>query len=144
MTGFVTQPGLPELPDFHGQQACLNLDPGLFFADSPGVEAARARDLASVCNECPVVAQCLEYALANAVEGVWAGTTTAQRRRLRKRARVNSQQQRAQQHRATVRDLARKGHTSAQIIATTGIHEQTVWRTLRAMASEGATEQQVA
>lgn len=134
------------LPDFGGQQACLQVDPELFFPDQPGQEQFRAKELQSLCTQCPVVTQCLEYALANTVSGVWAATTTAQRRKLRKRAgSTNPQQQRAARDRATVQDLARKGLTSRQIIDQTGLHEQTVWRALRAMpTSQSATTSRVA
>jgi WhiB family redox-sensing transcriptional regulator len=38
-----------------------------------------------VCTECPVMDQCLEFALAtNQEAGVWGGTTEDERRRLRK------------------------------------------------------------
>lgn len=134
MTGFGAKSGLPELPDFGGRQICAKVDPELFFADSAGVEAARAKDLAGLCASCPVKDLCLEYAVEHAVEGIWAGTTTAQRRAMRRRAKktLNEQQRRSRENRATVHALAEKGLTARQIVDQTGIHEQTVWRALRA------------
>lgn len=129
-----------DLPDFEGRQACLQVDPDLFFPDQPGQEQFRAKEVRDLCGACPVVEACLEYALATSVSGVWAGTTTAQRRQMRRRARVttNPQQQRLVENRRTVRDLTRKGLTAAQIVAQTGIHEQTVWRVRRAMDQPAA------
>ncbi len=36
------------------------------------------------CNQCSVRAECLEYALASMEYGIWGGTTTYQRRQLRR------------------------------------------------------------
>ena len=138
MTG--PQRRLDDLPDFEGRQACLQVDPELFFPSQAGQEQYRAREVADLCGGCPVAEACLEYALAHSVEGIWAGTTTAQRRRLRRRAQVpNAQQQRLQAARRTVTHLHRKGCTPAQIIAQTGLHEQTVWRILRRLDTADST-----
>ncbi|MDT0418857.1 WhiB family transcriptional regulator [Streptomyces sp. DSM 41982] len=63
-----------------------DVDPDLFFprveTKKDQVGAARA-----LCGECPVARQCLRWALARPeLTGVWAGTTTAQRRHLRAEA----------------------------------------------------------
>ena len=69
--------------------SCRGMDPDLFFPSSSGeVKAAKA-----VCAACPVRAECLEYALANAERlGVWGGTSERERGRLRRsqRAKVTS------------------------------------------------------
>lgn len=36
----------------------------------------------SICNACPVLAECLGYALAHDVKGIWAGTNTNQRTKM--------------------------------------------------------------
>ena len=130
MTG--PQRHLDDLPDFKGQQACLQVDPELFFPSQPGQEQYRAREVADLCGGCPVAGACLEYALTNSVEGIWAGTTTAQRRRMRRRAQAPTpQQQRLAVATDAVTHLHRQGCSPAQIIAQTGLHEHTVWRILR-------------
>ena len=50
---------------------------------SPLVQAQlRAK---AVCAQCPVAAECLDYAMAEpSLEGVWGGTIERERRRLRK------------------------------------------------------------
>ena len=60
----------------------------VFFPDSE--TAARAKWAAEqFCDRCPVWAQCLSYAIDAAPFGLWAGTTSEQRRKLaRKRERV--------------------------------------------------------
>jgi len=47
----------------------------LFFSDIPG-DADRALAL---CSGCPIQKQCLEIALQNNEEGIWGGTTHAER-----------------------------------------------------------------
>ena len=58
---------------------CRGLSPTIFFpSDGPGVEAARR-----YCDECPVSADCLAYALDNHIEhGVWGGASERARRRM--------------------------------------------------------------
>ncbi|WP_435199525.1 WhiB family transcriptional regulator [Janibacter sp. GS2] len=121
------------LPDFGGQQPCLQVDPELFFPDSPGIEPQRAKELQPLCGSCPVASSCLEFALTNSVTGVWAGTSTSERRQMRRAANIqaNGQQRRATSNRAAVEDLTRKGLSSGQIIAQTGLHEQFVYRVRR-------------
>lgn len=61
------------------QGACNGLDPAVFYPDSE-----EASDLAkSICAECPVRVNCLEYALAiREKDGVWGGATDKERRKI--------------------------------------------------------------
>lgn len=36
------------------------------------------------CNGCKIITECLDYALRNDVSGVWGGTTTGERRMMRR------------------------------------------------------------
>lgn len=56
----------------------------------PTSTARQARIAVEVCGPCPVSADCLAHALSSptAVEGVWGGTTEAERRALRKQAQT--------------------------------------------------------
>lgn len=65
---------------------CRNYPPALFFpSDGVGVDRAR-----KICVDCPVIEQCLEYALDERIEhGVWGGCSERERRRILKRRRVN-------------------------------------------------------
>lgn len=58
---------------------CRDLPPETFFpSDGVGVEVARR-----ICADCPVKAECLEYALYNRIEhGVWGGASERERRRI--------------------------------------------------------------
>lgn len=70
----------PRDPAWRTQGRCLALDPTTFFPDAPDqVEAA-----VTACRACPVAGTCLATALATGEsEGVWGGTTPAERRAMR-------------------------------------------------------------
>jgi WhiB family redox-sensing transcriptional regulator len=63
---------------------CRGIDPAEFFpSDGLGVDRARR-----VCDDCPVKAECLEYALEYRIEhGVWGGASERERRRILRRRR---------------------------------------------------------
>ena len=64
--------------------SCRHYPPAAFFpSDGVGVDAAR-----KICAECPVEAECLEYALVQRIDhGVWGGCSERERRRILKRRR---------------------------------------------------------
>jgi WhiB family redox-sensing transcriptional regulator len=64
---------------------CRSLSPGEFFpSDGVGVDQAR-----KVCAECPVKAECLDYALTYRIDhGVWGGCSERERRRLLRSRRL--------------------------------------------------------
>jgi WhiB family transcriptional regulator, redox-sensing transcriptional regulator len=69
--------------DWRTLAACLDADPDLFFPPgAPGTEgsAKQVEQARSVCRACPVTTPCLTFAIATRQgEGVWAGTTPAER-----------------------------------------------------------------
>lgn len=62
--------------------ACRELERDLFF---PSAEDDGVMAVAAICRSCPVRATCLAYALRHREPGLWAGTTSHQRRKLRRR-----------------------------------------------------------
>ena len=63
------------------QANCLGVDPDLFFPE----RGASTREAKSVCCNCEVRADCLEYALVNGEKfGIWGGLSERERRRLRR------------------------------------------------------------
>jgi WhiB family redox-sensing transcriptional regulator len=67
--------------DWQVMARCSEVDPEIFFPERGGSSKA-AR---SVCAQCNVRSQCLEYALNNKEQfGIWGGTSERERRRLRK------------------------------------------------------------
>lgn len=74
------------MPDWSSDAACLTIDPETFFPHGEGQTAwpriARAKE---ICQECPVLVVCLEFALAtNAQYGIWGGTTARERKLVRR------------------------------------------------------------
>jgi len=60
---------------------CASTDPDLFFADTYK-DIERVYD---VCVMCPIIEECLTYAVANEPEfGIWAATSPRKRRLMRK------------------------------------------------------------
>jgi WhiB family transcriptional regulator, redox-sensing transcriptional regulator len=64
---------------------CVGVDTDLFFPDSSVQEQSIVKAMTKMCHQCPIYFECLEYALAVKVDGIWAGTTPAERKRLRKK-----------------------------------------------------------
>lgn len=81
--------------------SCRAADPGLFFPlgdDSRGDDALEDEVVGYLrefyCDACPVRKACHDYALANEKHGVWAGTTSRDRRRLRAAAKRGAEMER--------------------------------------------------
>ena len=79
---------MPTYDDWRHRAACRDQDPELFFPVSEMGPGARQTEQAkAVCARCPVRAECLEYALDNALDhGIYGGMTESERRTLRRRA----------------------------------------------------------
>lgn len=75
-----------DMERWRDRAACLNTDPDRFFpAGNTGEALDQIRAAKAVCQQCPVTAPCLEYALrTNQESGVWGGRDEVERRRLRK------------------------------------------------------------
>ncbi|MGY6019931.1 WhiB family transcriptional regulator [Streptomyces spinosirectus] len=69
-------------PPWHERAACLGQDPELFFpVGDRGPALVQIDEAKAVCRRCPVVEQCLRWALnAGQVDGIWGGTTESERR----------------------------------------------------------------
>src|SRR5882672_6728508 len=61
--------------DWRDRAACRDQDPELFFPQNREFSAAY-RAAKQVCDVCPVISQCLEFAIDHCCEGVWGGTST--------------------------------------------------------------------
>ena len=74
----ITQP-----PEWMTAGLCAQVDPELFYPERGGSTTAAKQ----VCTGCPVLAECLAYALANDERfGVWGGTSERERRRIKHHA----------------------------------------------------------
>jgi WhiB family transcriptional regulator, redox-sensing transcriptional regulator len=61
---------------------CREMDPAVFFPDHDRWAEERAK---AICVDCPVRAQCMDYAIVNRELGIWGGTTERDRRRIEDR-----------------------------------------------------------
>ncbi|TMZ53965.1 WhiB family transcriptional regulator [Klebsiella pneumoniae] len=63
-------------------------DPDAWHPDDETSTAHRTEHARHICRSCPAAEACLDYALRHPwVTGIWADTTTAQRRRIRRNQR---------------------------------------------------------
>jgi WhiB family redox-sensing transcriptional regulator len=71
---------------WRSQALCRDTDPDLFFpVGTTGGALLQLEQARAVCRECPVQAECLDFALAtNQDSGVWGGTSEEERRVLRR------------------------------------------------------------
>lgn len=74
------------LPSWRRDAACRDFPTDLFFPIGHGPRAeAQANQAKSICDQCPVRAECLDYSLLiNAQFGVFGGLTEDERRRVRR------------------------------------------------------------
>ena len=65
---------------------CAQTDPDIFYPEKGGSTAPAT----SVCNNCSVRAQCLEYAVSNDIRhGIWGGTSDNDRKRIARERRLS-------------------------------------------------------
>ena len=71
---------------FDGTQLCVDEDPETFFPEDYTYNNKEAINKAkSICGDCWMQRDCLEYAMKIPdLDGIWAGTTPLERKRLRK------------------------------------------------------------
>ena len=81
---------LEYLPEEWAEEAqCRGMDHKIFFPDERGAAVRRVRRIAkSICMQCVVRAECLEYALTtNQTEGIWGGLDEKERKKYQRRLR---------------------------------------------------------
>ncbi len=72
-----------EFEEWREGAACLDDVEGIFFPDDGNVGSIRRAK--GVCAGCPVVDECLMYAIETGQsDGIWGGTTPRERRKLRR------------------------------------------------------------
>lgn len=66
------------------EASCASTDPDLFFPELDSMWRLQAAK--KVCEQCPVIRECLEYALRNRFfDGVWGGLSPNERKMLLRR-----------------------------------------------------------
>lgn len=69
------------------QAACRDADPAMFFPGPGRGNAAAAKQAKELCRTCPVVNECLAYAMGfspRSLTGIWGGMTERERARQHK------------------------------------------------------------
>lgn len=77
----------PPAPQGFRRAACRNVDPELFFAvGTSGPALLQIAEAKAICRRCPVVTECLTWALETGQDsGVWGGMSEDERRARRRR-----------------------------------------------------------
>ena len=75
-----------DVDTWRSRSACRDTDPELFFPiGATGMALDQILAAKSICAQCTVTSECLEFALAtNQEAGIWGGATEEERRKLRK------------------------------------------------------------
>jgi len=63
------------------QAACKEVDADLFFPEGKN-KREQEHTAKQICASCPVVTDCLQFAIDNEQFGIWGGTTEEERRHL--------------------------------------------------------------
>ena len=73
--------------NWRDEAECLRIDPELFFpVGTSGPALVQIQEAKSVCRRCPVVDECLRWALDSGEEtGIWGGTDEDERILIRRR-----------------------------------------------------------
>ena len=84
MFGLDVSPSRARRPAWMADGACLE-HPEIQFVPANPVSEQHALEARTICGRCLCRAECLDYALGDpTLVGIWAGTTTADRRRMRR------------------------------------------------------------
>jgi len=77
--------------DWRHNAVCREEDPELFFPiGTTGPALLQIEEAKSVCRRCPVMEQCVQWALESGLDdGVWGGLSADERRALKRRAARN-------------------------------------------------------
>jgi WhiB family transcriptional regulator, redox-sensing transcriptional regulator len=127
-------------PYWRESAACAETDPHLW-TDPEGREypkdrRARIRAAKAICSTCPVIQECLAWALdTDDRESILGGTTASERMTMRNGPSVAERQR--MQARARIVALSRLGRNSEQISADIGLSSRAVLRHLQAAREDG-------
>ena len=77
-------------PAYDGSEPCRQVDPEIYYPSSFNAVTRMTRQLMdSLCNDCGMREPCLLWALHHEADGYWAGTTPADREKMRRHMRVS-------------------------------------------------------
>ncbi len=112
---------LPKAVTIEGLCAGIS-NPDIFFSE----EVAEQEQAINLCAACPVLDQCLNYALRNELYGIWGGTTPAERQTLNSVPVISPEFRREA---AEIRhDIESEVLTVVQIAAKWNVDERSIYR----------------
>lgn len=86
MTSGPTQIATELAADWRAHAACSGYPNTLFFPSADGLDGGTVEKAKTVCAVCPVIEDCLQYALeTNQRSGIWGGTSERERKSLRRK-----------------------------------------------------------
>lgn len=74
----------PPYPKTTGYEPCAVSDPELFFPERRNAFIKNTETAKALCRSCPVLSDCLNYALHTDVDGIWGATDEVERKKIRK------------------------------------------------------------
>jgi WhiB family transcriptional regulator, redox-sensing transcriptional regulator len=118
---------------------CAQTDPALFFPEGrAGAITSQTKQAKSICNRCPVTAECLEWALTTGERnGVWGGVSEAQLRRQTRSGGKRSGVARCVEAQPFIEQRVAEGASHRQIAEELGVAHTAVGRACRLFQSEG-------
>lgn len=79
-----------DLDEWRQHANCKGVATDLFYLER-GCSANDIRAAKAVCGKCPVIKQCLDYAVENfETIGIWGGTSEVERRSMRRNNRISN------------------------------------------------------
>jgi hypothetical protein len=72
-----------------GQAACKSTDTDSFYPEGSGEALATNKVLVRICNDCPILSECANYAIHNEQHGFWGGLSPSERLDIRKRKNIS-------------------------------------------------------
>lgn len=72
------QPNNDGVSLWQSEANCVGVPGQIFFSE----ESEKKGDYKEFCSVCPVMSECLEYALVYGLSGIWGNTTDKQRKRV--------------------------------------------------------------
>lgn len=80
-------PTPPKYPQWQGNEPCRSTDPEAFYPDHHDVGAMK-RKLRRICDGCPSLEPCRDWAIWNEDVGFWGGLTASERYQIRKKNKI--------------------------------------------------------
>lgn len=142
-TRLPTTPAAPSLTrayDWRDDGNCRTADPNVFFPEGRGGRVVeQTRQAKKVCARCPVVAECLEWALdTGQPSGVWGGLSEGERNALRQKVEEPEQTASARcfSQQAWIEQQLAHGATQRLLAEQLGVSRGALRRAIQAFNAE--------